>query len=372
MKIAYLSTFYPFRGGIAQFNASLYRALKQHNEVKAFTFTRQYPSLLFPGETQYVQPGDVADQIDSVACLDSMNPISYQRTANKIKQWAPDVLIMKYWMSFFGPSMGWVARQMPAQTKVITILDNVIPHEPRFFDRPFTRFFLKQNDGFVAMSKKVANDLQSMRSDARFIEHMHPIYDHFGEQVEKVEARKALNLPADKKILLFFGFIRDYKGLDILLESFSRLGDDYQLVIAGEVYGQFDKYQQQIDDLPNKRNVHLFVEYISDDRVPLFFSAADVCVLPYKSATQSGITYISYHFNVPLIATDVGGLRETIEHGKTGLIVSEPEPSMLQESIEQFFVIDSQESYKNEIARLKAELSWDHLAAELIAFAQQL
>jgi len=372
MKIAFLSTFYPFRGGIAQFNASLYRALEKNHELKAFTFRRQYPEFLFPGKTQYVQEGDIADKIDSTEVLDTINPFSYQQTAIKIKQWQPDILIMKYWMSFFGPSLGWVARQMPETTKVITVLDNVIPHEKRFFDKSFTSFFLKQNDGFVAMSETVEKDLLYLLPNAKYIKHLHPIYDHFGKKTDKIEARKELKIPDNKKVLLFFGFIRDYKGLDILIDSFSKLNNEYHLIIAGEVYGSFEKYKDQIDKIPNKENISLFNDYIPDDKVPLFFSASDVCILPYKSATQSGITYISYHFDLPIIATDVGGLRETIQHENTGLIVEQATPDFLEKSILEFFDKKDTIPFKNNIARLKSELSWDHLAKSITDFANTL
>lgn len=372
MRIAYLSTFYPYRGGIAQFNASLFRALEKNHEVKAFTFKRQYPELLFPGKTQYVQEGDKADKINSEIVLDTINPFSYQKTARKIKQWQPDILVMKYWMSFFGPSLGWVAKQMPKQTKVITVLDNVIPHEKRFIDKPFTSFFLKHNDGFVAMSETVEKDLLSFIPDAKYIKHLHPIYDHFGEKIEKQKAREKLNIHPDKKVLLFFGFIRDYKGLDILIDSFSQLNDDYHLIIAGEVYGSFSKYQEQINQLPNKDNISLFNDYIPDDQVPSFFSASDVCMLPYKSATQSGITYISYHFDLPIIATDVGGLRETIRHENTGLIVDQPNSDLLVKSIHDFFTKRDQIPFNQNIDRLKVELSWDHLGKSLIDFTETL
>ncbi|HAN18655.1 MAG: glycosyl transferase [Bacteroidetes bacterium GWC2_33_15] len=372
MKIAYLSTFYPFRGGIAQFNASLYRALEKEHEVKAFTFTTQYPKLLFPGKTQYVQQGDKADIINSLPVLNTINPLTYFKTAHEIKQWNPDILIMKYWMSFFGPSLGLVAKKMPENTKVITILDNVISHEKHFFDKPFTSFFLKQNDGFVVMSESVEKDLLLLKPVSKYIKHLHPIYNHFDQITDKLKAQKILGIPENKKVLLFFGFIRDYKGLDILIDSFRKLSPEYYLIIAGEVYGSFTRYQEQINSLPNKENIGLFVDYIPDDKVPLFFSAADVCILPYKSATQSGITYISFHFDLPIIATDVGGLRETISDKDTGLIVEQPDAEKLAEKIIEFFAIKDQISFKKNIARLKNELSWDHLAKSLIQFAESL
>src|ERR1035437_6043426 len=278
MKLAYLSTFYPFRGGTAQFNASLYRAFEKEHTVKAFTFTRQYPDFLFPGETQMVTEKDNADKISSERILDTMNPLSYYSSASKIRKFSPDILLMKYWMSYMAPSLGTVAKKIKEQSKVITILDNVIPHEKNFFDAAFTKYFLKQNHGFVVMSDSVKNDLLKFIPDAKYIFHSHPLYDHFGKKADSIEARKKLKIPGEKKVVLFFGFIRDYKGLDLLIDAVAKLNDEYVLVIAGEVYGSFEKYDQQIEKLGIQNKISSHVRYISDDEVPLFFSSADVCV----------------------------------------------------------------------------------------------
>jgi len=262
MKIAYLSTFYPFRGGIAQFNASLFRELEKKHEIIPFNFTRQYPDILFPGKTQYVTDEENADPVKSIQILDSINPFSYFSTARHIKAFKPDLLIMKYWMSFFGPSLGTVAKLMPKQTRVITILDNVIPHEKRFFDRAFTSYFLNQSDGFIAMSDTVKNDLVSLQPNAKYIRKEHPLYDHFGKKVEQMKARQQLKISPIKKTLLFFGFIRDYKGLDVLIKAFDLLDDSYQLIIAGETYGSFEKYQRLINSIKNKNQMG-----VSQDRL---------------------------------------------------------------------------------------------------------
>ena len=372
MRIAYLSTFYPFRGGIAQFNASLYRELEKNHEIVPFTFTRQYPNMLFPGKTQYVTNDENADPVKSIQTLDSVNPLSYFSTARHIKAFKPDLLVMKYWMSFFGPSLGTVAKLMPQQTKVITILDNVIPHEKRFFDKAFTKYFLNQNDGFIAMSETVKNDLVSLKPNARFIKKEHPLYDHFGQKIDQAEARRQLKLLPDKKTILFFGFIRDYKGLDVLIKAFNLLDDSYQLVIAGETYGSFDKYQQLINATKNRDQVHVFNDYITDDQVPAFFSSADICVLPYKSATQSGITSIAYHFEVPLIATDVGGLKESIHHQSTGLIVDHCEPEPVALAIKDYFKGRLSTRFVTNIRKMKEELSWGNFANSLIKFSESL
>ena len=372
MKIAYLSSFYPLRGGIAQFNASLYRFFEKEHEIKAFTFKRQYPEFLFPGETQYVTEKDKADKIDSIPLLDSINPFSYFSTAKAINRFGPDLLIMKYWMSFFGPSLGTVARLMKPHTKVITILDNVIPHEKRIIDEPFTKYFLKQNDGFVAMSDSVKRDLLSFLPQAPVIKLDHPLYDHFGEKLPVKAAREQLKLDPDKKTILFFGFIRKYKGLDLLIKAFDLLDERYQLIIAGESYESFDEYQRLVDAAKLKKNIHVFNQYIGDDEVPAFFSAADVCILPYKSATQSGITSIAIHFDLPLIATDTGGLKEIIHHEKTGLIVSEISAEAIAAAIHTYFDQEKRAAFTAQIKTMKKELSWEYFGRRLMEFSKNL
>jgi glycosyltransferase involved in cell wall biosynthesis len=315
---------------------------------------------------------DKADKIPSERILDTMNPFTFRPAANKIKLFSPDILIMKYWMSYMAPSLGTVAKRIKKNSKVITILDNVIPHEKRFFDESFTKYFLKQNHGFVVMSDSVKNDLLKLKPDAKYISHPHPLYDHFGKKADMAEAKKKLNIPEGKKVILFFGFIRDYKGLDLLIDAVSKLNNEYLLVICGEVYGSFDKYEKQIESLGIKKRVALHVRYISDEEVPLFFSSADVCVLPYKSATQSGITSIAYHFDLPLIATDTGGLKESILHNKTGIIVDSPDSNLIAESIKTYFSGHLKERFQEEIRTLKKQLSWDRLADAMIGFSKSV
>lgn len=372
MKIAFLSTFYPFRGGIAQFNALLYREFEKENEVKAFTFKRQYPNFLFPGETQYVTKDDNADPIPSEECLDTINPFTYLSTAKKIREFEPDIILTKYWMTFFGPSLGSVLKRMNKNTKRISVLDNVIPHEKRFFDKGANRFFLRNNDGFIVMSDAVLKDLLSLKPDAKYLRIDHPVYDQFGEKKGRSEALEELNLPKDKKYVLFFGFIREYKGLDLLIESLTFLPEEYHVIVAGEVYGSFDKYEKVIETTGTKDRVHLFNNYISDDEVATYFSAGDVCALPYKDATQSGITAISHHFEVPIIATDVGGLKENTKHLETGLIVEKPDSSLIAKSIAQYFDENLKEKMSKNIAVEKAENSWENFAKKLMDFAKTL
>jgi glycosyltransferase involved in cell wall biosynthesis len=371
MKICYLSTLYPFRGGIAQFNAALYREFEKQHQIDAVTFSRQYPKLLFPGDTQYVTENDDVDKINSKELLDSVNPFTWISTARKIHKTNPEMLVMKFWMPFFGPSLGYVAKKLKT-TKSIAILDNVIPHEKRFIDMPFTRYFLKHTDGYIVMSEKVKNDLLSLKPDAKYKLVKHPLYDHFGTSIPQAEAREKLKLDLNKKTILFFGFIRDYKGLDLLINAFGKLDENYQLIIAGESYGSFNKYDELIKTNPNAERIHKHVRYISDREVPVLFSAADTCILPYRSATQSGITSISFHFDLPMIATDVGGLKEIIQHNKTGEIISEVDENAITEGIKHFFEGDKIATYKQNIRAEKSLMTWEHLSKEIIDLYKEL
>lgn len=374
MNIAYLSTFYPLRGGIAQFNASLLHAFEDTgNSVNAFTFRRQYPQILFPGKSQYVGPDDPADPIQSQAILDTLNPVTYYKTASTIASTSPDFLLMKFWMPFFAPSLGTVAKQLRKKgIKIISILDNVIPHEKRPGDIQLINYFLRQNDGFIVMSNTVKSDLLSLYPTARFTYEQHPLYNHFGYKISKDQARQQLKIGKDKKVLLFFGFIRSYKGLDILLEALPFLPEDYIVVIAGEIYGTFDKYQKIIEERSLQNRVQLHVRYIGDAEVPAFFCASDICVLPYRSATQSGIIPIAYHFDLPVIITEVGSLKEMVEPYGTGLIARTNQPQDIAEAIQAYFQQDMETVCTGNIRHYKERHSWHTLAKSIIGLYQDI
>ena len=374
MKIAILSCFYPYRGGISQFNACLYDELRKEHVVRAFNFKRQYPEFLFPGKTQFVTEDDEAVPVESTSLLDTANPFTYISTYRAIRDWEPDVLIVRYWMSYFGPSLGYITRRMKKHCKVISILDNVIPHEPHFFDEPLTKYFLKGSTGSVTLCEAVSKDLLNIQPDARYTVIQHPLYSHFGQKLPREIAEERLGLEHGKKNLLFFGLIRDYKGLDILLEAFRMLpGYDWQLIIAGEPYGSFDKYQKIIDTIPENERIRMSLKYIKDSEVTDYFSAADVAVLPYRSATQSGISSVAYHFEVPMIVTDVGGLKETIGDTGTGLVSPEISPEAICKEILRFFSNPAiRERCISNIRIEKERLSWKTFACRLTEFVRQL
>ncbi len=373
MKIAILSCFYPYRGGIAQFNANLFEELGKTHDVRAFNFSRQYPDILFPGKTQYVTKEDEAVPIEAEALLDTANPFSWSRTARAIRAWGPDLLLVRYWMSWFAPSLGDVARKMAPGCRVIGILDNVIPHERHWFDTPLTRWFLKGLDGAVTLCEEVGRDLRALRPDLPHTVLPHPIYTHFGAPLPREEAERRLGLPSGRRTLLFFGLIREYKGLDILLQAFDLLDGRYQLVIAGEPYGSFDKYQHLIDSGRAPADVHVFPDYIRDAEVKNYFSVADLTVLPYRSATQSGISSVSNHFGVPMVVTDVGGLKETVGARGTGIVCDEGTPACIAAAITRYFDDPAlQEQLRAGIAAEKKRLSWSRFAQDLITFAQSI
>ena len=373
MKIAILSPFYPYRGGIAQFSAMLYTELeKEGHTVQAFNFKRLYPDLLFPGKTQYVEKGDKAIEINGLRLLDSINPLSYFQTVEAIKEFDPEVLIISYWMSFFVPGYAHIANRMKKHCKVITLIHNAIPHEPKFFDKPMAKLLFKQCHGFIVLSDTVRNDLLKLHSQAQYIQNPHPLYNHFGSPVDKGIACQKLQIPTNKKNLLFFGLIRDYKGLDLLIEAVSLLDDSYQLIIAGECYGSFEKYQKQIDNSPAKERIFVHNHYISDDDIPLFFSSADALVLPYRSATQSGVVSVAYHYNLPMVSTPVGDFSQSIAKPQTGIVIPEISASSLKDGIQTLFSEGKLNFVSLQIEKEKVALSWETLTKKLLSFINKL
>lgn len=372
MKISIFSAFYPFRGGIAQFNARLYRELETNHEVKAYTFKKQYPNFLFPGTTQFVDLQDTSDKIQADRIVSTFNPFTYFSAARKINSSKPDLFIANFWMSFFGVFLALFSKRLPKSTKNIAIIHNLIPHEPRFFDKWLIQYFLKQYDAFVVMSDAVRNDLLQFKPDAKFIQMNHPWYDHFGDKMDVSIAREQIGIDSTKKTLLFFGLIRDYKGLDLLLDAFNKLDDSYQLLIVGEVYSKHEMYQHKITASKNKNRIHFINKYVHDSEVNLYFSAADLCILPYRSATQSGITATSFHFDVPILATNVGGFKTQIEAPGMGIVVNGPDYLLIQKGIEKYFNENLKSQFIQAIHVEKSLNTWEMYAEKLISFSQEL
>ena len=372
MKIAFLSVFYPYRGGIAQFNAHLYQALAAQHDVTVYNFSRQYPSFLFPGKTQYVTPEDKATPVPSKRMLDSVNPLTWGKTARAILRDKPDVVVFSYWMSYFAPALTRVAAKLRKRgVKVVSVVHNAIPHEPKFFDKPLARRFFRKNDLLVSMSDAVTADIRRLCPDARIVQRLHPIYDHFGARIDKEQAQARLGLDPKPRTLLFFGLIRDYKGLDLLIDALPLLGEGYQLVIAGESYGSFDKYDAQIAATGCGERIKVFNRYIDDEEVPVFFSAADACVLPYKSATQSGVTAIALHFEVPLAATPVGGLAESIEAPGIGVMAHDISAQGVADAVTRLFD-EGTESFVARMREAKKTMTWETFAETILSQCKSL
>lgn len=365
MRIAYLSTFYPYRGGIAQFNAALYKALSARHEMKAFTFTRQYPELLFPGKTQYAEAGDTDGDVNALRILDSVNPFTYAKTAKAILQFKPDIMITKYWMPYFGPSLGTVAGMLKKKGVFnVSILDNVIPHEKKFYDNTLTKYFIKRNHAFVAMSRSVVDDLLTFNPQANYALHPHPIFD-FGEKIDKQAAKQKLGLNPADQYLLFFGFIRRYKGLDLLLEAMADekiKGKKIKVIVAGEYYEDAAYYNDKIKEYGIEENVILHTDYIPSDMVKYYFCAADMVVQPYRSATQSGVTQIAYHFEKPMLVTNVGGLSEIVPNGKVGYVVQPSAPDIAL-AINDYYDNSRETLFSANIKEEKKRFQWDSFAA---------
>lgn len=341
-KVIIIGPAHPLRGGLASFDERLARQFQQEGfETTIYTFSLQYPNFLFPGTTQYSSepaPTDISIKV----CINSVNPINWLKIGNELKKIKPNLIVVRYWLPFMGPCLGTILRQAKKSnfTKVVCIADNVIPHEKRPGDIPFTKYFLKPIDAFVTMSEKVMKDLrQFTQKPSQQI--VHPLYDNFGEALTKQEARKYLGLPEQENIILFFGFIRKYKGLDILLEAISLLNRKHstlkiKLLIAGEFYEDKKQYDDQIAQLNIQHSLILKTDFIADSEVKYYLSAADFVIQPYRNATQSGVTPLAYHFNKPMLVTNVGGLPDLVPDKKVGL-VAEPDAASIAEKIEELY-----------------------------------
>jgi len=367
MKIILLGTAHPYRGGLASYNERLARQLiSEGHDVQIFTFTLQYPKIFFPGKTQFTD-NPAPEGIKITRLLNSVNPLSWFKTGRKIRKENPDILLIKYWQPLMAPCFGTAARlakkNRSAKTKVICIFDNIIPHEKKPFDRFLTGYFIRCIDGAIVMSHSVGEDLKLFRTDIPVLYNPHPLYDNYGNIVPKEDAVKKLGLPEEYSFLLFFGFIRSYKGLDILLRAF---GDKslrkfrLKLLIAGEFYESDLPYRNLIRDLGLEDNVILFDRFIREDEVALFFSAADLVVQPYRSATQSGVTQIAYHFGNPMLVTDVGGLSEIVADGKCGYVVK-PEPEDVTAAIFDYFSNNRKSQFTEGVKQEKIKFTWNNM-----------
>jgi len=375
-KIVIIGPAHPLRGGgITTFNHRLAKQfMGQGYDCSIVSFSLQYPPILFPGKSQYSTEAP-PEGLTIHTIINSINPFNWLSVGRKIRAWKPDLVIVRFWLPFMGPSLGTILRQVKKNkhTKVICIADNIIPHEKRAGDKLFTNYFLKACDGFVTMSEKVLADLRQFEKVKPAVLVPHPLYDNFGERIAREEARNNLGLPIQDKIIVFFGFIRQYKGLDMLLKAMAdeRIKQqNIKLLIAGEFYEDEQPYQKLITDLDLTGRIILHNYFIADADVKNFICAADCIIQPYRNATQSGVTPLAYHFEKPMIVTNVGGLPALVPHLKAG-IVTEPYPRSIADAIVEFFALG--ESYfLQHLMEEKKKYSWQKLTDAIIELAKGL
>lgn len=371
MRIVILGSAYPLRGGgIASFNERLASHLQiLGHEVDIYSFTLQYPNFLFPGKSQYSdEPPPAGLNIKSK--VNSINPLNWFKVGRELKKARYDLLIVRFWMPFFGPCLGTIQRQVRKNkhTKIVCIADNIIPHEQRFGDPMLIRYFLKSVDACVTMSKSVLADLKVLCPQMPAVYTAHPLYDNYGQQLTKQEARKLLKIDEQDHVILFFGFIRQYKGLDMLLEAMAdkRIRAlDVKLLLAGEFYGDPAPYLALIKKYELTESIYMHTDFIPNQEVGRYFSAADCVVLPYRSATQSGITQVAYHFDLPMIVSNVGGLPELVKDDYVGYVV-EPNSDDIAHGIASFYQKRKEDQFRTNIIDEKKKYSWDTFSNELL------
>ena len=381
-KIVIIGPAWPLRGGLATFDQRLAQEFQNQGfDCSIVSFSLQYPSFLFPGKTQYTNE-PAPENLKIFSLINSVNPQNWVEVGNKLCKWNADVIVVRYWIPFMGPALGTILRRVKKNnhTKIICIADNVIPHEHRPGDRTFTRYFLKTCDAFITMSEKVLKDLyvfiaddSSKKSEKPTKLVQHPLYDNFGERLPKSDARNHLGLNEDDKIILFFGFIRRYKGLDLLLQAMNEEAIKRQkikLLIAGEFYEDEKLYLQLVKQYQLENTVILRDNFIPDNEVKYYLCAADVVVQPYRNATQSGVTPLAYHFEVPLIVTNVGGLPALVPHEKAGLVCN-PVPQDIADAILRFYELGA-DYFLPHIRSEKQKYSWNNLVQAIIELQSEL
>jgi glycosyltransferase involved in cell wall biosynthesis len=389
-KIIIIGPAHPLRGGLASYDERLAREFQSNGyDTEIYTFSLQYPGFLFPGTTQYSSEPAPAD-IKIRVRINSVNPLNWIKVGNELAKMKPDIIVVRFWLPVMGPCLGTILRLVKKNkhTRVVCIADNVIPHEKRKGDKAFTRFLFKPVDAFITMSEKVLEDLKMFEPSkpARFV--LHPLYDNFGPPVSKAEARLKLGLPEQARIVLFFGFIRKYKGLDILLDAISILRDRIpwsstniqrdsmeirrnktrvKLLLAGEFYEDEKPYLEQIKRLRLDDEIFMHTGFIPDSEVRYYLCAADCLVQPYRQATQSGVTPLAYFYQVPMVVTNVGGLPDLVPDGKVGM-VAEPNAMDIADKIviclemgQDFFIPHLREQRK--------KYSWSNMVEAIIELA---
>ena len=373
-KLVIIGPAWPLRGGLSAFDEKLATQFTEKGiQTRIDTFSLQYPSILFPGKSQYTtdpKPNNVNIEV----CINSINPFNWIKIGLKLHREKPDLIIVRFWIPFLAPCLGTILKiaKKNKHTKVISIVDNMIPHEKRIGDRLLTNYFVKTVDGFIAMSEKVKNDIKTFSHKPVSIS-PHPIFNHFGDPITKLEARLQLGLPKEDKIILFFGYIRKYKGLDLLIhamanEAIKKLS--IQLMIVGEFYEDASAYHDLVSSLGLQDQIKFYSNYIPDGEVKNYVCSADFIIQPYRNATQSGVTPLAYHFEKPMLVTNVGGLADTVPNLKTGIVVA-PTTEAIAKGIETLYELGENNFIPN-IKEEKKKYSWAQMTEKFLALYQQL
>ncbi len=365
---------WPLRGGLSAFDEQLARTFNEKQlQARIETFSLQYPSFLFPGTSQYTNEPAPKD-INIHAGINSINPFNWMKVGLQLKRDRPDLIIVRYWIPFLAPCLGMICRiaKSNKHTKVIAIVDNMVPHEKRMGDKMLTRYFAKSVDGFITMSNKVSEDVKQF-STKPIVLSPHPIFNHFGEAISKEAARKILNIGVDEKIILFFGYIRPYKGLDLLLNAMATNAIKHaniKLMIVGEFYEDAQPYHDLLKTLALEEQVIIHAHFVADNEVKNYVCAADFIIQPYKNATQSGVTPLAYHFEKPMLVTNVGALADSVPNGKVGEVV-EPNADAIAKGIETLYN-NGAAYYADNIKEEMKKYSWSQMADNFILLHQKL
>lgn len=365
MKIIIIGVFYPYRGGLSDMNEKLFETINNKGiHINAYTFKYLYPELLFPGKTQYsdiIKP----EYLRFNRIIHSLNPINWIKIGLKLKREKADIIILKYWTPFLSPCLGTICRfAKNKKTKIISIVDNIIPHEKKLIDNILNKYFIGGTDKFICMSKNVEKDLKTL-TNKKIDYAPHPVYNNFGDKIDRITAREFLNWDKNGKYILFFGLIRKYKGVGLLIEVMSdkRIRDrNIKLCIAGEFYDDIEPYKQKIKDLNLEDIIIIENKFINNEEVKYYFCASDITAQTYLSATQSGVTQISYNFDKPVIVTNVGGLAEVVSEN-TGYVVETNVESIVKAVIDFF---DNEKNFEKGISKEKEKFSWDNLVSKII------
>ena len=374
-KVIIIGPAHPLRGGLATFDHRLAKQfIDEGFDCNIYSYSLQYPSFLFPGKTQYSDEPP-PEGIPIFTKINSINPFNWIAVGNALRRMKPDLVVVRYWLPFMGPALGTILRRTRKNkhSKIIAIADNVLPHEKRPGDTAFTKYFLKSCDAFVTMSEKVMQDLRKFETEKPARQVLHPLYDNFGERLSKKEAREKLGIPEDQNVILFFGFIRNYKGLDLLLKAMAdeRIRESgIKLLVAGEFYEDEKPYREIIKQFGIADALLLRTDFIPDSEVRFYLSAADAVIQPYRNATQSGVTPLAYHFEKPMVVTNVGGLPALVPNEKAGL-VAEPEPTSIADAILRFYQL-GEDFFIPHLRTEKLKYSWHKLVESIMELQKEI